>query len=705
MTSASYLETDFFVTGSAQTAASLGTPLDGSQPFTVDAWIRFGSVQDRTDALYQEGVFRLGALGHQAYVEITGFPGLWSDGVQNPIEQDTWHYVAAVFDGAQLSLYIDGVLDCQAGVSGQGATSTQPFLLGNNLQGRLASVRVYATALNAAQVSQAMLQPDPQQSYAADFDFTANPPVDRSGNGLPVTLTGNASVRSVVPAVALENTAYCQPIRDAAVNPGGPGNDPYTIQGWIFVLNPAVGGTTDPLVPAAQAVFVNQAVDAPSGVALFLQYDTASQAYRLASLRGSVATPSNVLVSTAALPFATWINVATTYDPGSTTLSLYVDGALDTSSTSFPALPPIAAPEVLIAGAALGAQPASSWTLQGYVQSLDVWSTCLSAAQVSQWQNGYPVMEPGLAAHYAFGFGLARNEDNGALVGLADRASIVPQTQRALPGQGAPAVRAFEVVPPHAPLPAEQMAEIRRSLRFGGDDGELDRRLEAAMRRDLDAPLEHLFGERAGELKGRLAAEWERVRRLMRENPQELDFSVTHHRIGGEHVLVHHTPTGSTVVFRAPLDAIDDCTLWRIRVIWTVVSGLLSIFGVTGQLTTRVQQFIQTRILNNQPLLQVIGDNLNAASATAVFGVLQALQNFGVLWPLIKMALTTMGWWALGRLLVWILTKVFGGPAAVVQTIASLVVAAAQIVYVFTQEPDNCPLVPTSTQAGVPALA
>lgn len=699
MTSASYFETDFFVSGSASAPALPGLVLNGSAPFTVDTWIRFGSVQERTDALFQDGIFRLGAVGTSAYVEISGFPPLWSDGVANPIQQDHWHYLAAVYDGASLSLYIDGVLDCQAAVSGQGGTGTPTMYLGSNLQGRLAAVRVYASALNAGQISEAMLQPDPQQQYVANFDFTANPPVDRSGNHLAISLSGDVGVRTVVPAVALQNTAYCQPIRDTSVNPGGQGNDAYTIQGWIYVQNPTISGSTDPLLPAGQAILVNQALDAGGGIALFLLYDTSVQAYRLASLRGDLGTPGNILSSNATIAYGQWLNVATTYDPGSGTLSLYINGALDSSAANFGALPALANPEVLIAGAVVGTQPASSWTLQGYIQSLDVWNVCLSAAQVNQWQDGYPVMETGLVAHYGFGFALARNENNGALVGLADRANITPQTQPAGTGASLPRVRTYPAAVLPRQLPEAQLAAIRANLNFGG--AALDAELAKAMQRDLLAPLEQVFGQAgAARLRGRLDAEWKRVRHLMLNNPQALDYSITHHKIDGEHVLIHHTPTRSTVVFRAPEADLDDCTMWRIRVIWTVTMGLLSIFGVTGALTTRATQFIQQRILNNQPLMTVLANNLNAGSATAVFAVLQAMQNFGVLWPLIKMALTSMGWWALGRLLVWILTKVFGGPAAVLETIARLVVAAAQIVYVLTQKPAGCSLIPGTASTG-----
>ena len=185
----------------------------------------------------------------------------------------------------------------------------------------------------------------------------------------------------------------------------------------------------------------------------------------------------------------------------------------------------------------------------------------------------------------------------------------------------------------------------------------------------------------------------------MRESPQELEFSITYHQIQGEHILIQHAPTGSTVVFRAPLDTIDPCTMWRIRVIWTVVAGLLSIFGVTAGLTERVTQYIKQRILGNQALMTLVAQSLNvqvigAIGAIGIFRSLQVLQEFGVLWPLIMLGLTTLGWWALGRLLVWLLTKVFGGPAAVLETISNLVVAAAQVVYVFTQQPSGCPLLP-----------
>ena len=692
--SASYFETDFFVTGQATTAANLGVPLDGSQPFTVMAWAKFASLQDPTNLLIKNGVFSFGVLGNQAYAQIAGFPGLWSDGVTNPIQESHWHFLACVYTGNSLQLFIDGQLDSQAVVTGTGASNANPFLIGNDMQGRLASVRVCGTALSAAAVLAEMFQPDPQRTWAADFNFAANPPVDTSGNNLPLTLTGGATVKSIVPSVSLNSSAYCQPIRDASINPGGAGNDAYTLQAWINVTNPNPAGGASQVIPAGQAIFVNQALDAASGIALYLIYDASQQAYRVGSLRGSVATQSNTLLSNATIGYGQWVNVATTYDPATTTLSIYVNGQLDTSSTSFPSIPALSSPDILIAGAVIQNQPASGWTLQGHVQSVDVWTICLTAAQVQQWQDGYPILEAGLAAHYAFGFTLPRNEASGTPVGLADNAAMGTQQQVAAPGQLAPPqVRRYAPEPAHAQLPEDDLAAIRATLSFA-DVPQLDALLERAMQRELSADLAAVVPpELVAKLRARLAAEWSHARWQIRHRPHAMRFALTYHKLYGDHILIHHTPERSTVVFRTPLENLDDCTMWRIRVVWTVVSGLLSIFGITASLTNRALTFVQQRILNNQPLMTVLNNALTAETALGLYFALNALQAYGVLWPLMKIVLTGLSWWALGRLLVKLLTTVFGAPAAIADTIAALVIAVAQLIYVFTQQPSNCPLI------------
>lgn len=703
-TTRSNIETGFFVTGSAQTSANFSIALNGSVPFTVSAWVNVESVQDAADILTKNGVFSFGVQGRQLYVVINGFPGLWSDGVTNPITQDAWHYVACVYTGTQLQLYIDGNLDCQAGVSGTGVTNTNPFIIANNLQGRLNNVRVFNTALPAGLILEAMFQPDPNQQYVANFDFTLNPPADTSGNNLPLVLSGTTSINTVAPAVGLLTNGYCQPIRENNVNPGGAGNDPYSIQAWVWIENPTASLTSDGLVPNAQAVFVNQALDTSAGVALYLVYDTTADLYRLASLRGSVSSASNSLVSLNTIPFGQWVNVATTYNPTNTTLSLYINGQLDTSSAAFQAITPLASPDILIGGAIIASQPASGWTLQGYIQTVDVWNITLTGAQVQQWSTDYPVLETGLTAHYDFSSYLASNENNGTFIGLTDQADLLSQSTPTDPSSSAVLLAKAQAQQNEAAghyykqFPPEKMAQLRAGISFA-DAPNLEKLLDDAMQQELSDSLQFLVpASMVPKLRARLASEWVRVRHLMHERPQELRYVISYHKIDGEHVLIHHTPVRSTVVFRAPQDTLDDCTMWRIRVIWTILMGILSVFGVTAALTNKALQFIQTKILGNAALMRAVGNIPASVTAAGLFTIIRALYSFGVLWPLIKIVLTTMGWWALTKLLVKILVKFFGAALAVAETIASLIVAVAQLIYVLTQQPAGCPLVPSGAE-------
>lgn len=709
-TANAYIETSFFVTGQAQTVSAFSSALNGSVPFSVTAWANFESVEDAADILSKNGVFTFGMQGRQLYVEITGFPALMSDGETNPITQDAWHYVACVYTGTTLQLYIDGILDSQSVVTGTGTDNSNPFLIANNLQGRLNSVRIYNTALTGAEVLQAMFQPEvaPLPSVA-NFDFTLNPPADTSGNNLLLTLTGNTSINTVTPAVGLLANAVCQPMRDDNVNPGGAGNDAYSIQAWIWVANPPGILDLSAPIPGAQCIFVNGVLDNSAGVALYLTYDETVQLYRLASLRGTINSPSNSLVSQATIPYGQWVNVATTYDPTPTspTLALYINGQLDTSSNSFAAIPPLSAPDLVIGGAVLSSQPTATWTLQGYLQTVDVWNIALTGTQIQSQLTDYPVLEDGLTAHYDFSSHLARNENSGSPVSLVDRASLLSpsapaDSQSVAAGAGRPALPGE---PFYAQLPPEELARLRASISFANVP-HLEQLLDEAMQRELSANL-HLFVPAAlvPQFRARLAAEWMHVRHLMRTRPQALRYVITYHQLNGEHVLIHHTPVRSTVVFRAPLTSLDACTMWRIQVIWTIVAGLLAIFGVTGSLTTRAQQFIQNRILGNAALMNTVsGLRSVGITAAGLFTMIRALYSFGVLWPLIKIIFRTMGWWALTKLLVKILVRCFGTAAAAAEVIASLIVAVAQVIYVFSQQPSGCSLSPQESSLE-PALA
>ena len=105
-----------------------------------------------------------------AYGNNSTFPHVMSNAV---IADNTFHHVAATFDGTTLSMYIDGVLDNTAAYSGTATVSGRNFRLGNHdqltsraFEGTLDDVRVYNETLSAGQVAGLASIPEPGSALA-----------------------------------------------------------------------------------------------------------------------------------------------------------------------------------------------------------------------------------------------------------------------------------------------------------------------------------------------------------------------------------------------------------------------------------------------------------------------------------------------------------------------------------------------------------
>ncbi len=78
---------------------------------------------------------------------------------------NTWTHLAATYDGATLRLFVNGVQVASVARSGAIATSADPLQIGGDpiygqyFAGRIDEVRVYNTALTAAQIQTDMNTP------------------------------------------------------------------------------------------------------------------------------------------------------------------------------------------------------------------------------------------------------------------------------------------------------------------------------------------------------------------------------------------------------------------------------------------------------------------------------------------------------------------------------------------------------------------
>ncbi|WP_343643628.1 endo-beta-N-acetylglucosaminidase H [Chryseobacterium sp.] len=115
------------------------------------------------------------------------------------LNANTWYHVAATYDGSNMKIYINGVLDATKAQTGS-VNSTGAFTVGylyntsRNFNGKIDEVRVWKRALSQTEISQNMCNVSvPATSLAAYWKFnegSGSTVQDTSGNGVTLTLTG-----------------------------------------------------------------------------------------------------------------------------------------------------------------------------------------------------------------------------------------------------------------------------------------------------------------------------------------------------------------------------------------------------------------------------------------------------------------------------------------------------------------------------------
>lgn len=394
---------------------ALPISFQGSSPYTFEGWFSFDGLCPDSTLLVKPGEFTLGTKGATVYVQRAG--QIFPLQTQKVLTARDWFHIAVTFDGATVAIYINGLLSVSTSSPGPGTSNQgQHFQLGLGFQGQIDSFRIWNIARTQNQIYTGQwLTLAPTPGLVAEYDCTQVPPVDVSGNNNPIALRNGALSVILTPAVRVTGAGYCEPIDDGPlVNPGGGGNDPYSIVAWVNL---------DYLGGGPQCIFANGDLNSSLGVYLIVNNDGT-----LSAQRGG--TNPTVLVSQGSLLTGQWYCISYTFD--GTTQSLYFNGVLD-SSASAPALGTMAAGDLTIGAAFNSASAIATMNLQGYLQFISVWNICLSAANVQAWMYNNPTDQPGVTADYSFAADSATNLQTSNPVGLATGASLV-QLQTAATG-------------------------------------------------------------------------------------------------------------------------------------------------------------------------------------------------------------------------------------------------------------------------------
>jgi hypothetical protein len=644
--------------------------LGGSgQSYTIGAWIYLNSVsgiqtiislygwQPAPGFVLGEYMLRVEDGKVHAY-RSPASPSLVSKKV---LEPNIWYYVTMVYDSSnlQLLLYIDANLEAYGTYNNEPSVTNVNTLIGANygqvsganvpqsfLNGQLYSVYMWNTALDQAHIQDhIVVDPNPAiEPMLAYFDFARLPSADISGNNHAISWQGNPQSLIEMPGMSLQKTAYinCGTSADLSF----PGTQSYTLEGWIYPTD--VSGEKCILAKYNGGV----------GVA---EYLLSINQGKLQSFRQGMAQP---LVSNTTLQANQWYYVTTTYNGSTKTLSLYINGLLD--GTPVTATSSMAAYDLSLLIGARYNQSQPTGFFQGFIQSIRLWNVANSQAQIQQWMYGIASNQPNVIADYALSY--ATPEDitghpnhplslqNGAVLGNVQIS--VPPTSTINP----------QVPDRHAPAPALQIApspfqELVDALPPGARDYQ-----PPPFEIFSDAHIALMVQERAESLATTISPaarqatlqEYETWLRDMITRVQTDSASlglpdVRVERDGEYYVLRNYTPDGVEELLRVHESEVDPVVLWWTTFIYTTVSGVLGIFGVSipGALASKIYTLMFGNQTVYQALLTLKGAITVGASITAVIGVATAVVGQGLLLTVLKWALSQ--YWTIFSLLISLL--------------------------------------------------
>ncbi len=186
-----------------------------SGPITVEAWIKLNSINGNyQDIVCREAWGQAGTGGGYEFA-ITNTGKLRLDLYQShnqyttaigstTVTTNTWHHVAGVFDGSQMRVYLDGVLDGSLSTTNGPASGSSPLNIGKSTYtsyyfgGLIDEVRLSAAALYSANFTPGL---GPGSNTHAFWRFDGQTANDFSGNANHGTLQGSAVYSTDVPSI------------------------------------------------------------------------------------------------------------------------------------------------------------------------------------------------------------------------------------------------------------------------------------------------------------------------------------------------------------------------------------------------------------------------------------------------------------------------------------------------------------------------
>jgi hypothetical protein len=653
-------------------AAGVPVSFDGSHSFSLAGWFRLSDRAATGTLVGKQGEFVLGVKAGVPYARIAGQIGQVA--APAPLAAG-WHFVCATYatTGAragQLTLFIDGGQAAQAALSNVGAAPTTNLLAsGGDIAVDVWCLCAYATALSPAQCACEWTPMADAGSTAASFCFMHPPARDMGPSHFPIAFGGTAAEMVSTPGVRFGGAGYALP---SAIDTIDVSAGAYTLQAWIHPeANPAQG---------LQLAFAEGPGD---GANVALGLATSATGTTSVFAQHGADTVSGGVVGT-----GRWANIAVTYD--GTTLTLYLDGvACGTQASGAAALP---AKAVVLGAATTSTPPLVAGTFQGTIQSVDVWTQALSAAQITTYASTPPIAVDGCVASFQLGFD-STNLITGATVGLYGGA-----TAREILVPAAVAVDEDDALDLGIPLVAAQ--DHDEALLAAGPPAAVEVGVEvdalrAGGQRFLEDLRESYAAPGAGEVIAKIAADLAEQHDRYALTGLLPAGAVVAKREDGDLVFYRYGPSGPYEVHRQ--ESLGTCADWYVELIVTCTAGLLSIFGVpftTGRVAAAASRWIRRFPNAARAVAQGLTEEATVRTITAVFKVLYATNGLStIIWDL----LSNLSWWDFffigAAIILQFIEFIFPNPSSAVfyaLVLAKIAALITQLVIVIKNKPTGC---------------
>lgn len=661
--------------GSVNCGTSMLLDFPNNTPFTIEGWFLLRGLIDGSFLFSRGTQYSLGLQNNHLVFQLNGnTTTLISTDVP---QTDEMNHIAIVYDGVNLILYINGVVDSQQSMPGAAVSLTgTPFLIGPYNGCQVQYVHVWNYALSLGEVNDvlyATAQPSPV--LLGYFDFSQIPASDLSGRGNVITLGGGTDYSIATYGLFLNGASYAQA---AGATPGASGS--HTLEAW-FYLN-ASGNCT----------IVSTDTNANS-VALGVNNGLLN-----CSLGGA-----SMLSGVTAITTATWYHAAVTYD--GTNLILYLNGIQE--STAIQNFTWSLSGNILYMGVSSLTYGFTGY-LSGYVQDLRLWNIALSADLVLSTIPEYPFGASGLAALLSLEItppsDLTENYTvtlmNGACIGTTGIAvnpvtgQVTNPDESDQPDQPSQPNKQVQPGPPGQPLPKAGKLPVFNSADEGRYElGRLrvsDMGLPPWKESPLipsDADLDGMIAVFRQNLAGR-GIRGVRQKELVHKFATGLRLEAARHRYATDayqaspvilrktdslvHYYYRHKDGSEVLMGTLPADSDSEQLVWMMQIAFTLLTGVFSLFGLRMKVSSRDGQNIAYLILNHPLAKESLIAMIGKLSADTAIEFLSVLYNQGLLKTII-LSLVEIRFFSLLYFLANLAIKIGPGLATFIATLALLI--------------------------------